>query len=364
MEGSRAYWVYLQKLQVDNFGRHGCFFVLERLGIHKAAQSFAKRADQEVRRYIRGSNEALKDLTHQDVMHKRVCSFAAYELHLPGGARREGAMIRENGFWSASTLRGGKCRWLRAAQNLKVGALVDRTLCSEFQTLEELCDIFEEAGGTDLATIRTQIQPWLCIMESVSTSLARVPLLKADPRKEGIGQAAWQLEDCLRDRLVTSYPSSLEKVAHADFLYTRALTWMLILTVFETPSWCDNENSFFNWISAEERCAIEGVPSSDILLSNVPYIPPGVGLIAETVILFVIARKLLLERALQVRYFKPIGVEYHSMWVIRFGLVMCIWKSLDMLAFAIFRMTFRTSFIARTGFLVMLPSVRRLGHCE
>lgn len=155
---NEAYWVYLQKLQVDNFGRHGCFFVLERLGIHKAAQSFAKRADQEVRRYIRGSNEALKDLTHQDVMHKRVCSFAAYELHLPGGARREGAMIRENGFWSASTLRGGKCRWLRAAQNLKVGALVDRTLCSEFQTLEELCDMIEEAGGTDLATIRTQIQ--------------------------------------------------------------------------------------------------------------------------------------------------------------------------------------------------------------
>eukprot|EP00439_Symbiodinium_sp_Y106_P059391 s246_g8.t1 len=136
-----------------------------------------------------------------------------------------------------------------------------------------------------------------------------------------------------------------------------------ILTVFETPSWCDNENSFFSWISAEERCSIEGVPSSDILLSNVPYIPPGVGLIVETVILFVIARKLLLERALQVRYFKPIGVEYHSMWVIRFGLVMCIWKSVDMLAFAIFRMTFRTAFIARTGFLVMLPSVRRLGHC-
>jgi hypothetical protein len=119
---------------------------------------------------------------------------------------------------------------------------------------------------------------------------------------------------------------------------------------------------------------------------------------------------------LQVRYFKPINVGYHSLPVIRFGLVMCLWKLADMLlvggfeyffqfrkngmmirqltiycvyiyyhvyltlahmfhflkevaptpirlVYVIFWPSFRTAFIARTGFLIMLPSVRRLGHC-
>lgn len=137
---------------------------------------------------------------------------------------------------------------------------------------------------------------------------------------------------------------------------------MLILTIFETPPWCDTSDGF-TWKSGDERCRIEGVQQSNVLLSNVAYIPPAWGLIFEFVILFVIARKLLLERMLQVRYFQPIGVVYHSMPVIRFGLVMCLWKAADMLVYGFFRPQFRTSFIARTGFLVMLPSVRRLGHC-
>ncbi|CAK9079284.1 unnamed protein product [Durusdinium trenchii] len=196
----------------------------------------------------------------------------------------------------------------------------------------------------------------------------RAPLLHADPRQEGIGQAAWQLEDCLKDRLFSSYPSNYKarqlhfEVARANLHYTRALAIMLILTVFETPPWCNLDN-FFAWESGEERCQVEGVSSSHILLSNVSYIPPGWSLVIEGIILFVIARKLLLERMLQVRYFKPIAVEYHSLPVIRFGLVMCLWKLADMLVFGLFRPNFRTAFVARTGFLVMLPSVRRLGHC-
>ncbi|CAL1134963.1 unnamed protein product [Cladocopium goreaui] len=204
-------------------------------------------------------------------------------------------------------------------------------------------------------------------MDSAESS-PKVPLLHADPRQEGIGQAAWQLEDCLRDRLISSYPSNYKarqlhfEVAQADLQYTRALTVMMLLTVFETPPWCDQSN-IFDWKSGEERCQVEGVASNHILLSNVSYIPPGWSLLIEAVILFVIARKLLLERMLQVRYFKPINVGYHSLPVIRFGLVMCLWKLADMLVYVIFWPSFRTAFIARTGFLIMLPSVRRLGHC-
>eukprot|EP00913_Durusdinium_trenchii_P000961 g888.t1 len=131
------YWDFLQKLQVDNFGLHGSSFVLQRLGIGKADAAFAARAQDEVKRYVGQSNDALRGLTNQDVLHNRVCSFAEFDFSIPGKEKSfSGKMIRENGFWSASRSRGGKCRWLRAA-SLKVGALVDRSFCSEFQTLEE-----------------------------------------------------------------------------------------------------------------------------------------------------------------------------------------------------------------------------------
>lgn len=64
------------------------------------------------------------------------------------------------------------------------------------------------------------------------------------------------------------------EVAQADLQYTRALTVMMLLTVFETPPWCDQSN-IFDWKSGEERCQVEGVASNYILLSNVSYIPPG-----------------------------------------------------------------------------------------
>ncbi|CAE8609625.1 unnamed protein product [Polarella glacialis] len=132
------------------------------LGIHKAEAKFRRRASEQVRQYIRQNNDVLKTLTTQDVLHKRVCSFTEYRLRVPRAAQADsdcatsvplvGVMLRENGYWTASATRGGKCRWLKAAQCLKVGALVDRTLCSEFQTLEELCDCIEKAAGGPLGS--------------------------------------------------------------------------------------------------------------------------------------------------------------------------------------------------------------------
>ncbi|CAJ1329558.1 unnamed protein product [Effrenium voratum] len=138
------YWSFLQKLQVDNFGRYGSKFLLQRMGIAKADRTFTAKALREVTGYIRENNTVLQGLTTQDVLHKRVCSFAEFSFVVQG-RRCEGAMIRENGYWTKSAVRGGKARWLRAA-HLKVGALVDRSLCSEFQLLEELCDHLEACG--------------------------------------------------------------------------------------------------------------------------------------------------------------------------------------------------------------------------
>jgi len=116
--------------------------------------------------YIRQNNEVLKELTTQDVLHKRVCSYAEYTLQVYALFGRDGdttvtpvtgIMIRENGYWTASNVRGGKCRWLQAVKGLRVGPFVDRMLCSEFQMLEELCDGIEKAGGMGTAGQQTSV---------------------------------------------------------------------------------------------------------------------------------------------------------------------------------------------------------------
>lgn len=145
------YLKFLRRLQVDNFGASGSRFLLTRLGIERAPWDFQVSAQHQMRAYIQKNNEVLKDLTTKEVLHKRVCCFTEYSLAVPVGDAMvplRGVMMRENGYWSASAARGGTCRWLRAATGLRVGALVDRVLCSEFQTLEELCDNIERAGGT------------------------------------------------------------------------------------------------------------------------------------------------------------------------------------------------------------------------
>lgn len=149
----------MKKLEVDNFGLVGTQFLLAQIGIRKAPPDFCNRATLQIRTYIRENNEVLKGLTTADTLHKRVCSFAEYAFNFTDSSRGSlnGAMLRENGYWTASTTRGGKCRWLVAAKGLKAGAYVDRMLCSEFQTLEELCDALEREGATGSAEARQAV---------------------------------------------------------------------------------------------------------------------------------------------------------------------------------------------------------------
>lgn len=209
--------------------------------------------------------------------------------------------------------------------------------------------------------------------------MSRVHLLVHDRRAEGIAQAAWQLEDAIGDRLVSGYPSNLDarrlnfEAAEADKDFKRALLVMVLLSVFEMPTWCNNSDSFFELRAPEESCVIweknetsgmmEQVDPERILLSNVPYIPPGIGLIIEMGILVIVARKLLLDRKLQINYFDPFAVQYCNMSVIHFGLYMVFFAFIDVVVFAIFRQRFRCAFLMRTGFLAILPQVLSLLTC-
>mmetsp|Transcript_59112 Transcript_59112/g.137640 ORF Transcript_59112/g.137640 Transcript_59112/m.137640 type:complete len:749 (+) Transcript_59112:128-2374(+) len=188
-------------------------------------------------------------------------------------------------------------------------------------------------------------------------------------RKVGICKAAWQLEDAIKETMVDSYPNDL----HARELYfessqalkecNKALVFMTVLTVFETPSWCNNTDNFFTYETSSSRCSLRGVSADDVLLSNLPYLPPGWGIMLELALMFLIARKLYLERQLQIKYFEPIGVKYNSLNKVHFGLVMVVFELVDCLVFVVFRPPCRLAFVSRTAYLCLQPEVGRLASC-
>eukprot|EP00929_Paragymnodinium_shiwhaense_P112330 TRINITY_DN80589_c0_g1_i1.p1 TRINITY_DN80589_c0_g1~~TRINITY_DN80589_c0_g1_i1.p1 ORF type:complete len:772 (+),score=181.56 TRINITY_DN80589_c0_g1_i1:94-2409(+) len=200
-----------------------------------------------------------------------------------------------------------------------------------------------------------------------SMSTAARFLVDVNKRTEGIGKAAWQLEDTQQDRLVNNYPTDPEareayfECAQAEVQYRMSLILLLVLTIFETPTWCNTgPTPFWTYTEPLVQCKIDGVNPSRVLLSNLPYMPLGWGVIMEIYLIFVMARKLLLELRLQNEYFQPLGIEYISRKVIVFGLLMVFIEFIDSAYFIVVRPTFRFAFISRTGFLCLLPPVQKL----
>lgn len=203
-----------------------------------------------------------------------------------------------------------------------------------------------------------------------AVSHSHLPLLyKQDKRKLAMAKAAMKLEDTLSAHPAEAYPADLDcRLLHFRVLAARkrfnlALCFMILLTLLETPTWCSTDTNFLKYVSPHERCQIDGVSPSDILLSNLPYIPPGWAVILELVLVSTIARKLLLERSMQIKYFKPLNVVYYSVPWTMFGLVMCAFEVVDAIYFTMHRQHFRLAFLARTGYLCLLPAVQRLAGC-
>lgn len=214
-------------------------------------------------------------------------------------------------------------------------------------------------------------------------------LLGSTRRDEGVKKAAWQLEDALnRGKIVEAYPSTSQAretyftVASSQYDFGFAMVVMIFLTLFESPVWCNNEDNFFKYMPSHERCKVKNengafselkwnftLPNKSIsqfdtvLLSNVPYIPPGIGLILEVYLMCVVARKFLLERKLQLRYFQPLDAIYCDVRVASLGLAMVALDLVDCFSFAMWRPKFRVAFVARTFILCTLPGVRSLLLC-
>lgn len=197
----------------------------------------------------------------------------------------------------------------------------------------------------------------------------RRELMEDNGRAEGIAKAAWQLEDAMNGRLVMDYPSDMKAReayfdwARANRLYGISIAMLYFISMLETPPWCDNTSNFWTWMDSDQRCKIPTVASEDLLLSQVPYLPPAYSLIVEGVLMCKIAEKLLLERSLQANHFEPLHVKYfgaNNDNLIYAGLVMVAVEVVDMVCFVLLRPKFRIAFIPRTAFMAFLPQVLTL----
>lgn len=194
-------------------------------------------------------------------------------------------------------------------------------------------------------------------------------LLEDTERSEGISKAAWQLEDAMNGRLVKDYPSDLKARdayfdwASANARYGTCICLLYFVSIMEVPAWCDNSSNFWTFMDSSQRCQVEGVKTEDLLLSNVPYLPPAWSLVLEGVLVYHICVKLLQERNLQVQHFSPLQVEYfgpNNNNLIVAGLAMVALEVADMVTFILWRNPVRFAFIPRTAFMVFLPQVLTL----
>lgn len=204
---------------------------------------------------------------------------------------------------------------------------------------------------------------------------SKVYLLGANSRAQATEKAAWLFEDQSEGSFfVSDYPSAPEaRCVHFQMVEAaRDMRWMLfalmVLGIFEAPAWCNNDGRLFDSFNASEKCLVTTstgglVDPTDILLSTVPYFPPGVALTFEVLSLTVIARKFLLERLLEVKYFRPILTSYVELSLVHFGLFMVVVGLADCAFFAVVRPHFRLTFLYRSGLLLTLPSVQNLMKC-
>mmetsp|Transcript_52735 Transcript_52735/g.83705 ORF Transcript_52735/g.83705 Transcript_52735/m.83705 type:complete len:943 (-) Transcript_52735:164-2992(-) len=220
-----------------------------------------------------------------------------------------------------------------------------------------------EGGGEDETKLMELEKKLLAGTDKLLTKR----LLENTERQEGITKAAWQLEDAMNGRLVKDYPSDLRaREAFFDWSsankgYGWSIMGIYVLSMIETPAWCNNTDNFWGLMDPGERCG--GKAFDDLLLSTVPYLPPGWTLAFEGFLIYQIAVKILLERNLQVQHFSPLHVEYFGPLnnkLIVAGLAMVAFEMADMVVFILFRNPFRLAFIPRTAFMVFLPQVLNL----
>lgn len=137
----------IQELHIDHLGSVGTKMLLHRAGIAAPASSFVERAVASFPRSAEGhiSRFGLRqNALDSSPQQRRIFAYAEFELSAAGIDRR-GRILREHGFQG---LRRWQKGWLRAL-TLPVNLHVDRSVCAEFQVMNEICDFVSQEGLAD-----------------------------------------------------------------------------------------------------------------------------------------------------------------------------------------------------------------------
>mmetsp|Transcript_45898 Transcript_45898/g.106710 ORF Transcript_45898/g.106710 Transcript_45898/m.106710 type:complete len:742 (-) Transcript_45898:164-2389(-) len=174
--------------------------------------------------------------------------------------------------------------------------------------------------------------------------MASVPLLEASAYE----RASFLLAEAMHGESFEQHPQDAASLKLYS-TYRRVNKWvplaiggLLALTVFETPLWC-NEEAFWRYMSARERCAVEGkAPIDEVLMSGVPLLPIGTGIVVEVILIGVVLTNAILTTKLN-DAFNALGAPFRSPFSTKLALFLCALAFLDIARFilkpnAVFRL--------------------------
>lgn len=160
----------MKKIRVDHLGSVGTRLMLEKLKIAsppvefvtRASASFPRTQQGDISRNRTGLPPSLENVPRQ----RRIFCYAEYEFV----GIEPGAMLREHGFQGLRMWQKG---WLRAL-SLPVSPHVDRSVCAEFQVLNELCDLISQRGLADTQDECVVVEGWTRVLASTTPCLSCV----------------------------------------------------------------------------------------------------------------------------------------------------------------------------------------------
>mmetsp|Transcript_70585 Transcript_70585/g.140057 ORF Transcript_70585/g.140057 Transcript_70585/m.140057 type:complete len:774 (-) Transcript_70585:78-2399(-) len=181
-------------------------------------------------------------------------------------------------------------------------------------------------------------------------------------------KAALAINEAMQNRCYDQYPASLSSWKtyvhfHAyDGCLQCAVMCLLFLTICETPLWCNDTGvGYWQWRTAQQRCTVKGgAPSNEVIMSGVPLVPSGIGILMEYVLLGTILVRIILVTKLQIA-FKNCGADFRSYKAIMFDWVMIVLGLVDVAVFTCNPSArFRIAPYVRFGLAAALPWVQEL----
>lgn len=182
-------------------------------------------------------------------------------------------------------------------------------------------------------------------------------------------KCAIALNEAIHSRCYIEYPGQkvawYAYVAHqkTDGLLQMSVLGLLLLTVFETPLWCNSSGAWhWDWQPAEERCsASSSMPRDEIIMSGVIMLPTGIGAIVEySLLIAILVRVTLIWRVESA--FKDCGSARGTKQVIGDYVLIALGLVDACVYWANPATSFRIAPYVRFGLAASIPWVRDLLH--